>query len=126
MGFISLLLTVFQDCISGICIPTSIANTWHPCDEKSEVKKYSGSYGRTLLEFLDDSTNIPRRSLASKYDKDKCAEKARLPLLFSMHIWQFTLVIEGKTDCYTVDHIGKPFPHADSFFVVKFIKETGI
>ena len=84
MGFISLLLTVFQGPISGICIPTSVANTWHPCDKKAEAKKYSESSGRKLLEFSDDSTYIPRRSLASKYDK--CQEQARLPLLFYAYL----------------------------------------
>ena len=82
MGFISLLLTVFQDLISDICIPTSIANTWHPCDKKAEAEKYSESSGRKLLEFSDDSTTIARRSLATKYDK--CAEKARLPPFLSL------------------------------------------
>ncbi|XVE75351.1 hypothetical protein DITRI_Ditri12bG0087400 [Diplodiscus trichospermus] len=39
MGFISLLLTFIQGYVSDICIPTTIADTWHPCDEKTEDKK---------------------------------------------------------------------------------------
>lgn len=33
LGFISLLLTVTQDPISNICVPKSIGNSWHPCDD---------------------------------------------------------------------------------------------
>ncbi|MBA0814015.1 hypothetical protein Gohar_019865 [Gossypium harknessii] len=79
MGFISLLLTVTQSLISDICIPRSIANTWHPCDQQAEAQKYGQISGRKLVEFSDDdgTTYIPRRSLAtSKYDK--CQEKASL------------------------------------------------
>ncbi|KAA3464659.1 MLO-like protein 12 isoform X1 [Gossypium australe] len=75
MGFISLLLTVTQSLISDICIPRSIANTWHPCDQQAEAHKYGQISGRKLVEFSDggdddDTTYIPRRSLAtSNYDK---------------------------------------------------------
>ncbi|QHN93521.1 MLO-like protein [Arachis hypogaea] len=31
LGFISLLLTVFQNPISRICISKNVASTWHPC-----------------------------------------------------------------------------------------------
>lgn len=83
MGFISLLLTVFQGPISNICIPTSIANTWHPCDKQAEAKKYpdESTSGRRLLEFSEEFTAIPRRSLASAKE-DKCQEQARLYHLF--------------------------------------------
>jgi hypothetical protein len=38
MGFISLLLTVFQDPISNICISKEIGESWLPCSH-SETKK---------------------------------------------------------------------------------------
>lgn len=82
MGFISLLLTVTQSLISDICIPRSIANTWHPCDQQAEAQKYGQISGRKLVEFSDDdddddTTYIPRRSLATSI-YDKCQEKASL------------------------------------------------
>ncbi|XWS66144.1 hypothetical protein CRYUN_Cryun05aG0174700 [Craigia yunnanensis] len=112
MGFISLLLTVFKSRISNICIPTSIANTWHPCDEKAEAKKYSGSSGRKLIEFSDDSTNIPRRSLASKYDKDICAEKGQVALvsaygIHQLHIFIFVLAVCHILYCIITYALGK-------------------
>jgi len=73
MGFISLFLTILQGPISDICIPKSVAATWHPCDakqeEKAKVEKSSDSKdnSRRLLQFLD-SGESHRRFLASKYD----------------------------------------------------------
>lgn len=79
LGFISLLLTVLQDPISGICVSKSIANSWHPCPDKLEKGKYSSDdkeSRRKLLSFLDSGTVSTRRSLATK-GNDKCAEEAR-------------------------------------------------
>lgn len=80
LGFISLLLTVFQDPISKICISKSVAATWHPCStpktqSKSgdETSDSEDSNGRKLLEYLD---HIPRRVLATK-GYDKCADKVK-------------------------------------------------
>ncbi|XWS75132.1 hypothetical protein CRYUN_Cryun01aG0059100 [Craigia yunnanensis] len=110
MGFISLLLTVLQGTISDICIPTSIANTWHPCDKKAEAKKYSESSGRKLLEFSDDSTTIARRSLAAKYDK--CAEKDKVALVSSygihqLHIFIFVLAVFHILYCIVTYALGR-------------------
>jgi len=80
MGFISLLLTVFQDYISKICISKKVGSTWHPCstpktktasdDENSD----SENHDRKLLEYFDPT---PRRILATK-GYDQCADKVRL------------------------------------------------
>lgn len=71
LGFISLLLTVLQDPISGICISRSTAETWRPCGRP--LKRYQ--YGqRRLLEFFDSGGEIARRSLATK-GKDKCTKE---------------------------------------------------
>lgn len=79
LGFISLLLTVLQGPISEICIPKSVAETWHPCKNKKKGNSDEDSEkkGRRLLEFLDSDFSV-RRSLATKGD-DKCSEKARKP-----------------------------------------------
>ena len=86
MGFISLLLTILQGPISDICIPKSIAATWHPCDgkqEKAKAEKSSDSteYRRRLLQFLD-SGESHRRFLASKYDD--CAKKVIIGPAYSL------------------------------------------
>ncbi|KAG4939355.1 hypothetical protein JHK85_046077 [Glycine max] len=78
LGFISMLLVVFQGPLSKICISQNVASTWHPCSNpkkalsKSDGKSDSDTNGRKLLEYLDP---IPRRVLAAK-GYDKCADKA--------------------------------------------------
>ena len=76
LGFLSLLLTVFQDLISSICISEKVAATWHPCSDKVRDEKIAKTRGgRRLLEFLGSEFGA-RRSLATK-GYDKCAEKVR-------------------------------------------------
>ncbi|XP_022747016.1 MLO-like protein 12 isoform X2 [Durio zibethinus] len=110
MGFISLLLTVLQGPISNICIPKSIADTWHPCAKNTEAKKFSGSSGRKLLEFSDDTTTIPRRSLASKYDK--CVDKGKVAFVSSygihqLHIFIFVLAVCHILYCIITYALGR-------------------
>ncbi|XVF83263.1 hypothetical protein PTKIN_Ptkin16aG0472400 [Pterospermum kingtungense] len=111
MGFISLLLTVFQVPISNICIPKSIANTWHPCNKKTEAKKYPGDgSGRRLLEFSDEFTTIARRSLASK--EDKCQEEGKVAFVSSygihqLHIFIFVLAVFHILYCILTYALGR-------------------
>ncbi|PNX85518.1 MLO-like protein 6-like, partial [Trifolium pratense] len=76
MGFISLLLTVFQDPISKICISKEIGDSWHPCSHsklKTKTKTIPNNEinDRKLLEYFDPT---PRRILATK-GEDKCHDK---------------------------------------------------
>ncbi|RYR48317.1 hypothetical protein Ahy_A07g034337 [Arachis hypogaea] len=73
LGFISLLLTVFQNPISRICISKNVASTWHPC---AVPKKSKSGYEDSDDDDGDDEYlgHIPRRVLATK-GYDKCAEK---------------------------------------------------
>ncbi|KAL4386850.1 hypothetical protein GQ457_09G028840 [Hibiscus cannabinus] len=114
MGFISLLLTVFQGPISEICIPKHIADTWHPCDKKTETKKYSEKNpGRKLVEFSDDGFDpyyVPRRSLASK--SDKCAEQGKAALvsaygIHQLHIFIFVLAVCHILYCIIIYALGR-------------------
>ncbi|XP_047969055.1 MLO-like protein 6 isoform X3 [Salvia hispanica] len=40
LGFISLLLTVTQESLSDICVPKTVASSWHPCNEKYNKTYY--------------------------------------------------------------------------------------
>lgn len=75
LGFISLLLTVGQGTIAGICISEKIAATWHPCGKKQEIKYVSNEddYGKRRLLEISDSDGSNRRVLAAAGD-DKCGE----------------------------------------------------
>ncbi|PKI43239.1 hypothetical protein CRG98_036325 [Punica granatum] len=94
LGFISLLLTVLQDRISGICISTKVAYTWRPCSGPPKVYQY----GRRLLEFFNSGAGeIARRSLATK-GKDKCTTQGKVAFMTAygihqLHIFIFVLAI---------------------------------
>ncbi|XP_039067344.1 MLO-like protein 12 [Hibiscus syriacus] len=114
MGFISLLLTVFQGPISEICIPKHVADTWHPCDKYAEARKYSEkSSGRKLVGFDDDDDDryyVPRRSLASK--SDKCSEQGKTALvsaygIHQLHIFIFVLAVCHILYCIIIYALGR-------------------
>ncbi|TYG72237.1 hypothetical protein ES288_D04G004200v1 [Gossypium darwinii] len=107
---------VTQSLISDSCIPRSIANTWHPCDQQAEAQKYGQISGRKLVEFSDDdddddTTYIPRRSLAtSKYDK--CQEKGKIALvsaygIHQLHIFIFMLAVCHILYCIIIYALGR-------------------
>lgn len=67
LGFISLLLTVFQSPISNICVPANAENMMLPCKLKTDVSS-SGS------EHLNIIKNR-RRLLAENTSMEHCARK---------------------------------------------------
>ncbi|KAJ4829260.1 MLO-like protein 6 [Turnera subulata] len=94
MGFISLMLTVLQTPISDICIPKSIAATWHPCSKKQEEKKYDSE-----------------KQLSAKYI-DKCMDKGKVAFVSSygihqLHIFIFVLAIVHVLYCILTYALGK-------------------
>ncbi|CAJ1976774.1 unnamed protein product [Sphenostylis stenocarpa] len=46
LGFISLLLAVFEDDITSICIAKSVASTWHPCEPDYKSKDPEGYFDK--------------------------------------------------------------------------------
>ncbi|XP_030451343.1 MLO-like protein 2 [Syzygium oleosum] len=108
LGFISLLLTVFQDPISGICVSKNVASTWLPCGEDKMSDK-SISKGRRLLDFSDIGT-VSRRSLATK-GYDKCTEEGKVAFvtaygIHQLHIFIFVLAIFHVLYCITTLALG--------------------
>ncbi|XP_048134550.1 MLO-like protein 2 isoform X2 [Rhodamnia argentea] len=108
LGFISLLLTVFQDPISGFCISKSVASSWLPCSE-DKVSDVSSSKGRRLLDFSGVGT-VARRSLATK-GYDKCSEKGKVAFvtaygIHQLHIFIFVLAIFHVLYCITTLALG--------------------
>ncbi|PIA38588.1 hypothetical protein AQUCO_02700062v1 [Aquilegia coerulea] len=120
MGFISLLLTVAQGPIADICIPQSVANTWHPCNKKEEEKKSGGESesssddskaNRRLLSMLYSSDGSNRRILASKYP-DYCKDKGKVALISTdgihqLHIFIFVLAITHVLYCILTLALGR-------------------
>ncbi|KAF3455031.1 hypothetical protein FNV43_RR05479 [Rhamnella rubrinervis] len=116
LGFISLLLTVGQSTISNICIPESIAATWHPCSKKEEAKyedeasEDSEHSGRKLLSFLNSGGSF-RRVLAAA-GTDKCAEKGKVAFvsadgIHQLHIFIFVLAVFHVLYCFLTLALGR-------------------
>ena len=69
LGFISLLLTVFQDRIGKICISEKQAGQWLPCDAKK--KKKMNNYKSTIhARLLADSDSAYCSGKVSTYPLD--------------------------------------------------------
>lgn len=86
LGFISLMLTVLQDHISGICVSKSVGNTWLPCE--SGRKRKEGKY------------------------TDKCMLEGKVAFmskgaLHQLHIFIFVLAVFHVLYCITTLALGR-------------------
>ncbi|XP_065624276.1 MLO-like protein 6 isoform X1 [Quercus suber] len=113
LGFISLLLIVFQAPITDICVPKSVGATWHPCkkgykDSKEETD--SQDKGRKLLQLWDSGFGS-RRILAAK-EIDKCTLEDKVALvsklgIHQLHIFIFVLAVVHVLYCITTLALGR-------------------
>ncbi|KAM0942545.1 hypothetical protein DsansV1_C14g0128221 [Dioscorea sansibarensis] len=97
LGFISLLLTVFQSLISNICIERKLASSMLPCTRSREEINHSTGH------FLGRAGN-GRRLLAEGGGSDVCASKGKAPLLslealHQLHIFIFVLAVVHVAFC---------------------------
>ncbi|XP_058094415.1 MLO-like protein 1 isoform X2 [Magnolia sinica] len=88
MGFISLLLTVFQDPVSRICISKSLTVHMLPCKKEKQP----------------DLSNSGRHLLAEESKGDHCTKKGMVPFLsykalHKLHIFIFILAIVHVVFC---------------------------
>lgn len=75
LGFISLLLTVFQNRITSICIPKHLTDTWLPCKKEDNDEPDTTEHYQTGALF---SSFLPgmRRLLADASDSiGHCAKQ---------------------------------------------------
>ncbi|KAL0341417.1 UNVERIFIED_CONTAM: MLO-like protein 1 [Sesamum radiatum] len=99
LGFISLLLTVFQGRISTICIAKHLTDDWLPC--KKETDKYDGDGGKPTSHFQTTLLPHARRLLAGAGPSDApghCQKQGKEPLLsldalHDLHIFIFVLAV---------------------------------
>ncbi|CAN1148432.1 MLO-like protein 6 [Linum perenne] len=111
LGFLSLLLTVFQSPISSICISKKIGGTWHPCTAKQEKTDDSGDNNRRRLLGFIDTHIIPRRSLATK-GVDKCTDQGKVAFvsaygIHQLHIFIFVLAFFHILYCIITYILGR-------------------
>ncbi|XP_042001480.1 MLO-like protein 6 [Salvia splendens] len=83
LGFISLLLTVTQESLSDICVPKSVASSWHPCNEK---------YNKT---YYDPCLAKGKAQLVSAYG------------IHQLHIFIFVLALAHVIYCVVTYAFGK-------------------
>ncbi|KAK6916033.1 Mlo-related protein [Dillenia turbinata] len=103
LGFISLLLTVFQAPISQICIPEDLASHMLPC--KLENNSSKGP------ETSAHSTTLGRRLLSGDTSSQKCSHKGMVPFLsmeglHQLHIFIFVLAVVHVIFCVTTMLLG--------------------
>ncbi|KAK9162685.1 hypothetical protein Syun_003587 [Stephania yunnanensis] len=105
LGFISLLLTVFQGRIAKICISEGWTNHLLPC----KIEKRKGGRGGAASEhlqvgFFRSLVYGTGRRLLAESDPDYCPKKGKVPLmsleaLHHLHIFIFVLAIVHVTFC---------------------------
>ncbi|KAL6978954.1 MLO-like protein 1 [Sarracenia purpurea var. burkii] len=99
LGFISLLLTVFQGSLIKICVKESVTHHLLPCEFSSEESLSGGESSSNTT----DLTSHNRRLLAEEFQgKGYCAAKNKVPLLsvealHHLHIFIFVLAIVHVT-----------------------------
>ena len=73
MGFISLLLTVFQSRIGRICVSEDLANKWLPCERKKQGQNgNSVSHAITIPQLLHATG---RHLLSEEGDPTYCQQQ---------------------------------------------------
>ncbi|KAI3447605.1 hypothetical protein Pfo_004270 [Paulownia fortunei] len=107
LGFISLLLTVGQGLISGLCVSKAIANSWHPCDKKQEKSKY-----RVDKEVDLDENGQRRRLLLANLNSDGTHRRGKVPFVSSdgihqLHIFIFVLAVFHVLCCLITLALGR-------------------
>ncbi|THU58551.1 hypothetical protein C4D60_Mb03t15540 [Musa balbisiana] len=95
LGFISLLLTVFQSLISNICIPKSVSSYMLPCKVEKSTSVQEIYHG---MGFYYRHRWNKRRLLSSGSSSGFCLSKGKVPLLslealHQLHIFIFVLAV---------------------------------
>ncbi|XP_031381967.1 MLO-like protein 1 [Punica granatum] len=101
LGFISLLLTVFQDRIATICISEKASKEWLPCKLEEDAASTTSHF-----QAFFSSPGTSRRLLAeaSSSTTSYCATKGMVPLLSAtalhhLHIFIFVLAVTHVIIC---------------------------
>lgn len=72
LGFVSLLLTVFQDAISHICMPTYLGSFMLPCKRQTVSHK----------EYSHGAVSSRRQLLSIESGWEHCANKVQIMIFF--------------------------------------------
>ncbi|KAJ8755467.1 hypothetical protein K2173_019265 [Erythroxylum novogranatense] len=103
LGFISLLLTVFQVRINSICISQHLANTWLPCKKESENTDVVAHFQSFFSFNSGGGGRSNHRLLAEEGSKNTCPH-GKVPILSTtalhhLHIFIFVLACVHVVVC---------------------------
>ncbi|KAL1086242.1 hypothetical protein V6Z11_D08G104100 [Gossypium hirsutum] len=105
LGFISLLLNVFQGLISQICIPSHFESTMLPCKKHTEIKGHEN--------YSPPAINNERHLLSEKSGSfsDHCSLQGKVPLLSTesfheLHILIFVVAVVHVVSCAVILVLG--------------------
>ncbi|KAK9287321.1 hypothetical protein L1049_015736 [Liquidambar formosana] len=104
LGFISLLLAVFQGVISRICIAKHLVSFMLPCKDTISLDNHE--------QFSRQGTKNGRRLLSTDAGSDHCIHKGKVPLLsiealHQLHIFIFVLAVVHVIFCVTTMVLGR-------------------
>ncbi|XP_015895663.2 MLO-like protein 1 isoform X2 [Ziziphus jujuba] len=104
LGFISLLLTVFQNAISKICVPQRVVQNLLPCKLPSQSHEEPKSAAHFQAFFSSTATRLLSEESSSEGQLGYCGRKNKVPLLslealHHLHIFIFILAIVHVTFC---------------------------
>ena len=116
LGFISLLLTVFQGVISKLCVPESLTEHFLPCNLKDKAKaehdSHSGETGSSTTKhfqtfFVSSISGSARRLLSegSAAQAGYCGKKVKINQAISIVLTiDAQLCLNGVLNEYLVDY----------------------
>ncbi|CAL5027278.1 unnamed protein product [Urochloa decumbens] len=96
LGFVSLLLVVFQDAIRKICIDESLMERWLPC--RRGASPAARRHRRSIFSVFRDGAGARRMLIGGVSDSGHCSSEGQVPLLSlhaleQIHIFIFVLAI---------------------------------
>ncbi|XP_022729619.1 MLO-like protein 13 isoform X4 [Durio zibethinus] len=105
LGFISLLLNVFQGLISQICIPTHLESSMLPCKKPTESKSSHEKYS-------PQDINNRRHLFSADSSSDYCSHQGKVPLLSTeefhqLHILIFVVAVVHVVSCAIILVLGE-------------------
>ncbi|XP_057978158.1 MLO-like protein 13 [Malania oleifera] len=108
LGFISLLLTVFQGLISHMCIPTYLQSHMLPCKRDDNVSSHESEINIRHDHLIEKNG---RRLLSTDNGLEHCGQKGKVPLLslealHQLHIFIFVLAVVHVIFCATTMVLG--------------------
>ncbi|OMP09511.1 Mlo-related protein [Corchorus olitorius] len=103
LGFISLLLNVFQGLISKICISPHLEASMLPCKKKPDSKNHE--------EYLLHAIHHGRRLFSTDTSSEHCSSQGKVPLLSTesfhqLHIFIFVVAVVHVVSCAIILVLG--------------------